>query len=81
MTKVFVNGCWVGVHRDPDDLVKTMQQLRRSVSMMVSSEVSIFRDIKARRAWVGRRRACYTALLLHGNVLGSGIFFLAVVAR
>ncbi len=31
-TKVFVNGTWVGVHRDPDKLVKTLRQLRRKVS-------------------------------------------------
>ena len=28
-TKVFVNGVWIGVHRDPADLVKTLKKLRR----------------------------------------------------
>lgn len=30
-TKIFVNGCWVGIHRDPELLVKTLRQLRRRV--------------------------------------------------
>ena len=28
-TKIFVNGAWVGVHRDPQMLVKTLRQMRR----------------------------------------------------
>ncbi|KAJ3197166.1 DNA-dependent RNA polymerase II, partial [Dinochytrium kinnereticum] len=28
-TKVFLNGVWVGVHRDPDQLVQTLKELRR----------------------------------------------------
>ena len=32
-TKIFVNGCWVGIHRDPDMLVKTLRRLRRRVSI------------------------------------------------
>ncbi|KAE8806706.1 DNA-directed RNA polymerase II subunit RPB2 [Hordeum vulgare] len=27
--KIFVNGCWVGIHRNPDPLVKTLRRLRR----------------------------------------------------
>uniref|UniRef100_A0A7S2SDK5 DNA-directed RNA polymerase subunit beta n=1 Tax=Mucochytrium quahogii TaxID=96639 RepID=A0A7S2SDK5_9STRA len=42
-TKVFVNGNWVGISRDPDMLVKTLLQLRRKVT--IDSEVSIVRDI------------------------------------
>lgn len=30
-TKIFVNGCWVGVHRNPDMLVTTLRRLRRRV--------------------------------------------------
>ncbi|KAF9683571.1 hypothetical protein SADUNF_Sadunf04G0027600 [Salix dunnii] len=30
-TKIFVNGCWVGIHRDPDMLVKTLRRLRRRI--------------------------------------------------
>ena len=24
-TKIFVNGCWVGIHRDPDQLMATLR--------------------------------------------------------
>ncbi|KAL0769652.1 hypothetical protein Bca101_034802 [Brassica carinata] len=43
-TKIFVNGMWVGVHRDPDMLVKTLRRLRRRVD--VNTEVSVVRDIR-----------------------------------
>lgn len=43
-TKIFVNGKWVGIHRDPDMLVRTLRQLRRQLD--VNSEVSVVRDIR-----------------------------------
>lgn len=45
-TKVFVNGVWVGVHRDPAHLVNTVKALRRK--NMISHEVSLIRDIRDR---------------------------------
>lgn len=30
-TKIFVNGLWVGIHRNPELLVRTLRQLRRQV--------------------------------------------------
>jgi DNA-directed RNA polymerase II subunit RPB2 len=45
-TKVFVNGVWVGVHRDPVHLVSTVQTLRRR--HLISHEVSLVRDIRDR---------------------------------
>jgi DNA-directed RNA polymerase II subunit RPB2 len=45
-TKVFVNGVWVGVHRDPAHLVRTVQHLRRT--HLISHEVSLVRDIRDR---------------------------------
>lgn len=45
-TKVFLNGNWVGTHRDPGMLVDTMKQLRRSGT--ISSEVSLIRNIRER---------------------------------
>lgn len=44
--KVFVNGSWVGVHRDCDALLNTLKYLRRQGA--ISFEVSIVRDIKSR---------------------------------
>lgn len=45
-TKVFVNGVWVGIHRDPAHLVTTVQSLRRQ--HLISHEVSLVRDIRDR---------------------------------
>ncbi|KAF1353797.1 DNA-directed RNA polymerase [Delphinella strobiligena] len=45
-TKVFVNGVWVGVHRDPSQLVKVVQSLRRSGT--ISFEISLIRDVRDR---------------------------------
>jgi DNA-directed RNA polymerase II subunit RPB2 len=41
--KIFVNGNWVGIHRDPKALVDTFRSLRRMVD--IDAEVSIVRDI------------------------------------
>lgn len=41
--KIFVNGNWVGIHRDPKQLVRTFRQLRRMID--IDAEVSIVRDI------------------------------------
>lgn len=43
-TRIFVNGVWIGVHRDPAHLVDTMRSLRRKGD--ISPEVSIIRDIR-----------------------------------
>ncbi|KAL9267562.1 DNA-directed RNA polymerase II subunit RPB2-like protein [Drosera capensis] len=43
-TQIFVNGCWVGIHRDPDLLVKTLRQLKRRVDN--NTEVGVVRDIR-----------------------------------
>ncbi|CAN4084059.1 unnamed protein product [Withania somnifera] len=43
-TKIFVNGTWVGIHRDPDMLVRTLRRLRRRVD--VNTEVGVVRDIR-----------------------------------
>ncbi|KAF7074495.1 hypothetical protein CFC21_079353 [Triticum aestivum] len=42
--KIFVNGCWVGIHRNPDLLVKTLRRLRRQID--VNTEVGVVRDIR-----------------------------------
>ncbi|OMJ07383.1 DNA-directed RNA polymerase II subunit RPB2 [Smittium culicis] len=43
-TKIFVNGVWVGIHRDASRLVSTLLQLRRKLDL--SYEVSIVRDAR-----------------------------------
>ena len=42
-TKIFVNGMWVGVHRNPGELVSTLRQLRRQADV---AAVSIVRDTR-----------------------------------
>lgn len=45
-TKIFVNGCWVGIHRNPDLLVRTLRLLRRRVcnsfSFLILGNLYIF---------------------------------------
>ncbi|RID50311.1 hypothetical protein BRARA_H01050 [Brassica rapa] len=43
-TKIFVNGKWVGIHRIPDMLVRTLRLLRRRND--IKTEVSVVRDIR-----------------------------------
>ncbi|KAI3952972.1 hypothetical protein MKX01_028664 [Papaver californicum] len=43
-TKIFVNGCWVGIHRNPELLVNTLRQLRRQVG--IHTEVGVIRDVR-----------------------------------
>ena len=44
--KVFVNGCWIGIHQNPEELIKTLRSMRRQAE--ISKEVSIVRDIANR---------------------------------
>jgi len=43
-TKIFLNGKWIGVSRSPDDLVKTLRELRRMITL--PTEVSVCWMIK-----------------------------------
>ena len=57
-TKIFVNGNWVGVHRDPEHLVRTLRRLRRCEDMNFG--ISIVRDIRERelKLWTDAGRVC-----------------------
>ena len=50
-TKVFINGNWIGIHMDPEQMIVEMKLKRRSQDL--SQEVSIIRDLKERelRIW------------------------------
>jgi len=56
--KIFVNGNWVGIHRDPKSLVDTFRSLRRMVD--IDAEVSIVRDISQKevRIYTDAGRIC-----------------------
>ena len=76
-TKVFVNGVWVGVHRDPVHLVSTVQTLRRR--HLISHEVSLVRDIRDRefKIFTDAGRVCRPLFVIendpkspnHGNLV------------
>ncbi|CAO3591342.1 unnamed protein product [Absidia cylindrospora] len=68
-TKVFVNGVWIGVHRDPGELVNALKQMRRSVD--ISPEVSIVRDIREKelRMYTDAGRCCRPLFLVDNQQL------------
>lgn len=69
-TKIFVNGCWVGIHRDPDQLMATLRKLRRQMDIIVS-EVSMVRDIRDReiRIYTDAGRISRPLLIVEGQNL------------
>jgi DNA-directed RNA polymerase II subunit RPB2 len=46
-TKIFVNGVWIGIHRDPNNLHSGLRDIRGTRGY-ISEEVSIIRDIRDR---------------------------------
>ena len=68
-TKIFVNGAWVGIHRNPDKLVYTLRSLRRQVN--ISPEVSIVRDIDERelRLYTDAGRCCRPLFIVENEKL------------
>ena len=68
-TKVFVNGVWLGVHRDAPNLVRTLRRLRRKDD--ISSEVSIVRDIRERelRLYTDAGRVCRPLFIVEDQQL------------
>lgn len=65
--KIFVNGNWVGIHRDPKYLVDTFRSLRRTVD--IDSEVSIVRDIadKEVRIYTDAGRICRPLFIVNSE--------------
>ena len=64
-TKIFVNGCWVGIHRDPELLMSTLRKLRRQMDI-INAEVSMIRDIRDReiRIYTDAGRICRPLLIV-----------------
>ncbi|XP_065649764.1 DNA-directed RNA polymerase II subunit RPB2 isoform X2 [Hydra vulgaris] len=69
-TKIFVNGCWVGIHRDPEQLILTLRRLRRQMDIIVS-EVSMVRDIRDKeiRIYTDAGRVCRPLLIVENQKL------------
>jgi DNA-directed RNA polymerase II subunit RPB2 len=68
-TKIFLNGVWMGVHRDPANLVRTIKELRRKDD--ISPEVSVVRDIRERelRIYTDAGRVCRPLFIVHEQEL------------
>ncbi|KAF9040463.1 DNA-directed RNA polymerase II, subunit 2 [Hymenopellis radicata] len=68
-TKVFVNGVWMGVHRDPANLVNTIKKLRRKDD--ISPEVSVVRDIREKelRLYTDAGRVCRPLFIVEDQQL------------
>lgn len=69
-TKIFVNGNWVGVHREPDDLVKNLRQARRQGTLCnIEPSFSIIRDIKGRevRIYTDCGRLCRPLFIVNDD--------------
>ncbi|MDA4133791.1 MAG: hypothetical protein OK454_11820, partial [Thaumarchaeota archaeon] len=47
-TRVFINGRWVGIHSNPDELFRNLQKLRRNDVSDDYTEASIVRDVNER---------------------------------
>lgn len=69
-TKIFVNGSWVGIHRDPEQLMNTLKKLRRQMDIIVS-EVSMVRDIREREIRINTDagRICRPLLIVENRKL------------
>ena len=67
--KIFVNGNWVGIHRDPKKLVDTFRDLRRVVD--IDAEVSIVRDISESevRIYTDAGRICRPLFIVENQQL------------
>ncbi|GAB1289763.1 DNA-directed RNA polymerase II subunit RPB2 [Apodemus speciosus] len=77
-TKIFVNGCWVGIHKDPEQLMNTLRKLRRQMDIIVSELispsvcwVSMIRDIREReiRIYTDAGRICRPLLIVEKQKL------------
>lgn len=68
-TKIFVNGVWVGIHRDPNELIQSLRGMRRRAD--ISPEVSIVRDIRERelRIYTDAGRCCRPLFLVQDQEL------------
>jgi DNA-directed RNA polymerase II subunit RPB2 len=70
-TKIFVNGVWVGVHRDPTRLVSLVYHLRRSNT--ISHEVGLVRDIRDRefKIFTDAGRVCRPLFVIQNDPRAS----------
>lgn len=44
VTKIFVNGLWVGIHHEPGQLMRMLRELRRDSLGTIAKEISLVQD-------------------------------------
>lgn len=68
VTKVFLNGTWVGCHRDPNSLHRTLRTIRGKQDLLDYS-VSVIRDIRDReiRIFTDAGRVCRPLFVVDNN--------------
>ncbi|KAF2718333.1 RPB2, DNA-dependent RNA polymerase II second largest subunit [Polychaeton citri CBS 116435] len=66
-TKIFVNGVWVGVHKNPTQLIETLREIRRRGT--VSFEITIIRDVRDReiKVFTDAGRVCRPLFVVDNN--------------
>ncbi|XP_050705237.1 DNA-directed RNA polymerase II subunit RPB2-like isoform X3 [Eriocheir sinensis] len=72
-TKIFVNGCWVGIHRDAEQLMMALRKLRRQMDIIVSEylQVCLVHDNRDReiRIYTDAGRICRPLLVVENGQL------------
>lgn len=68
-TKVFVNGAWIGIHRDPGELVAALRAMRRQSD--INTEVGVVHDIRMQelRLTTDYGRCCRPLFVVDGQEL------------
>lgn len=68
-TKVFLNGLWIGIHREPATLIEAMRGMRRQVD--INTEAGIVHDIMLQelRIQTDYGRCCRPLFLVENNCL------------
>lgn len=68
-TKIFVNGVWCGIHRNPQQLVNTLRQMRRQVD--INTEVGVVYDVRLQelRLYTDYGRCCRPLFIVENQTL------------
>ncbi len=66
---MFVNGYWLGMHPEPEDLMLKLRELRQKPE--IPSEISLYRDIREREIYIftDAGRVCRPLLVVQDNKL------------
>lgn len=78
-TKVFVNGVWVGIHREAGELVQNFREMRRRDEGSVFRGVSVVYDTRERelRLYTDAGRCCRPLFIVENEFLKINKFHIA----